>query len=694
MQATAHRLEKLFNPRSIAIIGASDRNLYSRLSYKALTQVGFTGALHLVNRSGAEAFGRPTITRCTDIGEPIDAAYICVPIGGVLDAAADAAAAGVRNIAVLSSGFAEIGGEGIDLQARLLEICEANGMNLLGPNCLGYVNNIDGSAMGSVNFSPATTRGTIAIISASGAIGTFLNRFGQQSGVDTTHIICVGNEADVTTSDILDYLVDHPEVKAVVMFIESIKDGPGFIRAAQKARDMRKPIVVLKAGRSEATAAVVAAHTGALVGNDRAFDAACKALGMIRVTTFEDLIHTAHLASRTGVLEASGIAGVTFSGGACSMLSDLAEDYGVEMPPFSPVQRGELDDVISDLGHSLNPLDLTGAAVRDPSLWRQSMEVIARDPQIGLIMAVGELPTAEGPDMTGAREAIAEGIARIGLPVGLVGALTQPVNEHGVAFIKESGAAFGINGYDAAMSALGHVGRWSRRVREARPLRPLPELSHQRPVGERESLAYLAERGVPVIPGTIARSRTEAVAAAGEDAVVLKIASPDIAHKSDVGGVIVNRRGAPDVGDAYDAIRSSVARLSPGARIDGVIVSPMRTGGVEMFVGVTRDPLWGPMISIGLGGIFIEVLRDSSLDLLPLDHKGVLDALDGLRGAAILQGARGRSPVDRERLADVIVAIADAALALGPDLDAFEINPLLVDGDRVEALDALAIWRE
>ena len=677
------------------MVGASERNHYTQLAMRAADAIGFDGRLHLVNRRGIEAFGRQTATSCAAIGEPVDAAYLCVPVEGVLEAAEEAIEAGIRNLVVLAGGFAELPGVGVAREAALAKLCAEKGARVLGPNCLGFRNMLARVAIGSIPYVAQPVEGRIAIVSASGSVATQIANYGIQQGSGFTHVIATGNEMNVSTADLIDYLAELPEVQAITLFVETVKDAAAFSAAAEKARAAKKPIVALKAGAAEATAAVAAAHTGAVVGDDRVFDAACERLAVVRVPTVETLVNTAATIAATGPLARPGVAFVSISGGICEIASDVAETAGVSFPVFSPDTCAELGAVLSDLGQMHNPLDLTGAAVRDETMWKTVPEIASRDPQIGMILINWDVPAFAEPPMANTVRMIGESLAEAGSPALMIGNFARPVNEHGLAFKARHGLDYTLPGMGEGLAAVGRLAWWSERMQRP-PLASAPSIATtgERPHDERQTLAFLARHGVPVVPQAVATTADEAARIARDigGPVALKILSPDIAHKSEVGGVALSLEGDMAVETAFRTISDIVAMHVPDAVIEGVLVAPMRSGGLELLVGVARDPIWGPVLAVGLGGVWVEVLKDTALCLLPAPHEEIVRALRSLRAAQLFDGYRGQPAVDLDRLADVIARIGEAAIALGPDCAALEVNPLYVRGEHIEALDALAVW--
>jgi acyl-CoA synthetase (NDP forming) len=458
---------------------------------------------------------------------------------------------------------------------------------------------------------------------------------------------------------------------------------------------------MIKVGSSALSASVAAAHTGSLVGDNRVFQAVCERLNIIRVKTVEDLIITSNFLAVTGGLPTPGVAIVSVSGGACAMSTDIAEPLGVDLPAFNSHTCEALRKVLPSYGATLNPLDATGAVMADPGLFERTITIVGSDPAIGCVFAVYPLPDTDAPTVGAPQlQSIGAGLAAIHKPGFLLTQSVQPVNAFGREAMRKAGIAHTLTGLEAGLRAVAGAARWSAR-RRGSTVRPSAmtrsacsdtHLEAPHPTTERATLEWLASFGVPVIPAVLAKSRDEAAAAATSGTMVLKISSPDIPHKSDIGGVKLNVVGEAAAAAAYESIMSSVLLAKPHARIEGVIVSPMRARGIELMAGVARDSQWGLVLAVALGGVWVEVLGDSALSLLPVTPSEVEGMLRSLRGAALLEGHRGTEPVNLAVAARVIARIGDAALTLGPDLAALEVNPLLAITDTVEALDALAVW--
>lgn len=689
-------LDRLFSPRSVALVGASERSIWSVSAFDNLKRAGFTN-IHAVNPKGGEIHGLQAHTSVSAIEGGVDAALLMVPEAVLMDTIDDLEKAGVGGAVVLSAGFAETGHDGKARQAALTEKARAAKIRLLGPNCLGFANFVDSVPLWTTPLRRPQPNPTLAVVSQSGALASQIEQFAYQQRIALTHMISTGNEADVSVSDAIEWLAHRSEAKAIALFLETVREPARFLQAVEAANAAGKAIVVLKVGTSEAAAKAAQAHTGSLVGDDRVFDALCRRLGIVRVRSLEELVVTADLIARVGRVETPGLAMLAMSGGLCEIAVDQAEVEGLSLPSLSETTLGKLREALPSYATPANPLDTTGAAMTNPQLIADGLRLASEDPSIGLVSFVFDAPNKL--DARGFAErfvrAVGEGAKSASTPAILFSHTFAPVSAEARTLTEDAGVAYSGGGLKHALTAIGHLFRWSTTT-------PVPlqlASSSQKPeiaAGERGVLDYLASYGVPVIPGQIVTTAAEAVSlASGFDApAVLKIASPDIPHKTEVGGVALNLTGADDISSAFHAMMARVKAAKPDAAIDGIIVSPMRSGGVELFVGTLKDPQWGPAIAVGLGGVFVELLKDTALRLLPVSEQDVLEMLDELKGKSVLDGFRGSAPVDRQAVARAVKAIGDAALALGPDAVSLEVNPLLADGSRVEALDGLVIWED
>ena len=692
----------LLRPRSIVIVGASERSRWSQTACENLARSGFDGEVHLVNRRGGVVGGRTTAENCATLGAAVDLGIVMVPAEVVPAAIDDLAAAGVRSAVLLTSGFAETGPDGAALQAKVVESGRRNHIRLLGPNSLGYINFADNVQAWTTPVRAPSRRDGVAIVSQSGATAYFLAELAYQQDLGVSYVIATGNEADLEASAFVDFLVADPHTRAIALFVETLRNPAGFLAAARRALDAGKPIVVLKVGASEATAKSAAAHTGALVGDDRVFDGLCRQFGIIRVRSIEELLATADVGARSGMLREGGLAIVSNSGGICEIAADTAARWGIPVPELRGDVAASLRDSMPGFGTPHNPLDLTGGI--EPAQCEEALRTLALQPEFAALLCVWYgIPTCaeeESPRLAALHRHLAQGLNDAPIP-GLLASYTHThVNDHARKIVAQTHAPFFAFGLDRAIGGLAGVLGWSRRRRRwlaanvDSAAAGTAASGGERPSSERAALEFLRRHGVPVVPATLARDEAAAVAAATAigGRVALKIASSDIAHKSDIGGVALNLGDEQAVAAAFREIMAAARAAMPAARIDGVLVSPMRERGIELLVGLSRDPQWGLVLAVGLGGIWVEVLRDVALRVLPVDAAEIRCMLAELRGAKLLAGQRGMPAADLDAVAAAIAGIAAAAVRLGPDLAAMDVNPLWVRGERVEALDALFVW--
>jgi acyl-CoA synthetase (NDP forming) len=448
MVITPGRLDSMFRPRSVALVGAADKSMFSGNAYQNLVDFGLGGRTYLVNRRGVPVHGRSSVTSCQAIGEPVDVALMMVPQAGTLDALADAAAAGIRNVIVLSSGYGEAGAPGRAAQDELVSAAERLGILVLGPNMLGFANFVDRAVVSSIPGLPQVS-GSVALLSQSGASSSAMVEYAAMAGVDLSYMVTLGNEAMITAGHILDYMVDDEATKAVAIFLETIRDPATFAAAARRAAAAGKAVVALKAGSSALAARTAQAHTGALVGDDRVTGAVLRELGVIRVDSIEDMLVTAGAAATIGRLPRRGTCVVSISGGACDILADRAQDEGLEFPAFTPETAEKIGAVMPSYGTVQNPLDVTGAAIIDPGIFTSAIAAAGNDPSVGSVMVVYGFPLRDSPMVSHQRRtytAIGAGIEQSAVPVILVNQVQQPITSFTRALMAESGIPAAVSG--------------------------------------------------------------------------------------------------------------------------------------------------------------------------------------------------------------------------------------------------------
>ncbi|WP_331773210.1 acetate--CoA ligase family protein (plasmid) [Embleya sp. NBC_00888] len=695
------RVAGLFSPRRVALVGASDRSAWSRLVYQALIRSGID--VELVNPRAETVHGVVAVPSLSAIDAQVDLAYVMTPAAAVLETVLESGRVGIPSLIILSSGFGESGASGRRIEQGIGETVRAQGQVLLGPNTLGYLNFTTntllypaGKGLGDV------TPGSIALVTQSGALGGMMTGYAAAHDIGINFLCATGNEADLTVSDVIEFAIDDPATKAIGVFAESIRNPAGLRRAAQRALAVGKPIVMLKVGRSELAAQTAATHTGSIVGDDAVVDAALAQDGIIRVDSLEDLVVTTGVLAKVGVEPLRGVAVAAISGGVCDLVADGCDRLDIPLPQFAESTRRRLADLLPDFAGAHNPLDLTGAVVRHPKLLADVLTAVADDGQADVVLCQENLGKRSRPTDSIINGAKAMREARI--PTYLISSTGEGLTDRQKQSLTEFDIPYLGGGLDITLSALARQRWWAHQRLNASQRTPgdakIPQAPTPEPGrgtwSEVRTGEMLSDWGVPVVPRRLVHSPEEAIAVAAEFAgpVAMKIVSPDIAHKTEVGGVRLGVAGPGAVGRAFTAIMDGVGRARPEARLDGVLVSPMRSSALELLVGITTDAQWGKVLTVGLGGTWTEVLSDVRARLLPVVPSDVKPMLMSLKSAPLLLGARNSQAADLDVLGAVIARIADLAIACGPALSAMEINPLRVHGAQVEVIDALAIWSD
>ncbi|HWG15121.1 MAG TPA: acetate--CoA ligase family protein [Streptosporangiaceae bacterium] len=704
-------MRALFHPRSIALVGATDKSGWSVNTFANLRLHEFGGPVYLVNPRTEVVHGDRAYRSLSGLPGPVDLAYVMVPTAAVLDVLREGADAGTRAFVILTAGFGETGPEGARREAEIVAFARERGLTVLGPNGNGYINAAAGITPYGLPIPVPLLRGPVGVVLQSGGLASAVLSFAQARNLGISLLVSMGNESMLSVTDVVNHLIDDPATRVITLFLESIRQPAEFAAAARRALAAGKPIVALKVGRSDIAQHTAQAHTGALTGDDAVIEAVFRQLGVVRVRSLEDLIITsgvlAELLAR-GPLAEAALAGnrlgvVTPSGGASEIIADRAGDEGLAVPPFAPATAQALKAMLPAFADVANPLDVTGYVVVDRTLLGRALEIVVTDPGLDVVLLLADPLRDEPPDPALARaarglfEANARRIAGSPTPVVVVSNALTDITPAGRRLLAESGYPYVAGGIEHGMTAIGAAVRWSRAWRDRSATERSKYAEHRLPGSpgpidgtgtwaEDRAAGFLASRGVPVVPRRPAGDEAAAVAAAAELGYPVVVKAGGLAHKSDTGGVRLNLADETAVRQAYRAVRE----VAGGGT---VLVQPYRTGGVELITGIVRDPAWGLMLAVGLGGIWVEVLQDAALRPLPVSADEVAEALAGLRGAAVLRGARGAPPADLPRVAAVIADIAAVAAGLGDRLESLEVNPLLVRGDQAEALDALITWR-
>ena len=687
-------------------MGATDGSRWSIITYQNLKSFGFAGPVYCVNPRHAVVHGEPAVKRLGDIGQRVDLAFIMVPTSLVYAILEEAAGVGIRNCVILTSGFSEMGGRGQEMEQAILELAREHDMVVLGPNGNGFVNVVQQILPYGLPIQPPLVKGPVGVVLQSGALASAVIMLAQARHIGLSLLVSMGNEMMMSATDAMDYLIEDDETRVLAVFLESIRQPATFERLARKARECDKPIVALKVGRSEISARAAKAHTGALVGNDAINDAAFKRLGIVRVESLEDLLITAGLLGYSRPLLERRMGLVTPSGGACDIMADRAHAEGMLLPDFAPETVRGLQQILPEFSTIHNPLDVTGYLVVDRTLQQRALQVVVDDPGLDFIVYLSEPPRVEppAPQMEGYLEMYRSlGVMMRGsrIPVVVLSNTSVDLTPFG-RFISDHAGIHFVGGIEHGMTALRNALWWyqAHSQTSTRAQEPVDDVA---PIGLAEpsrgmwpefiARRFLQTHGIPVVPGVLATSAQEAVMAAREFGfpVALKIQADDILHKSDVGGVVLNVAGEDELREGFEMIVHTVGRKVNA--IDGILVSPMRPAGIELLVGIIQDDSWGQALVVGLGGIWAEVYKDTSVRVLPVSRDEIYKMLFELRGAALLRGVRGQAAVNVEKLVDVLLRISQVAQGLRDRLDTLEINPLLLYGSSIEALDVLMTWK-
>lgn len=691
-------LDALFKPRSIAIFGASDDvTKIGGRPLQFLQKYGFAGGIYPINRKAGLVQSLQAYASVSELPETPELAVVAVPPAGVLDAVQDCARRGVKAAVILSAGFSEMGEEGSRLQARIGEVARRTGMRIVGPNCLGAVGVPDRSiATFSVALeSSFPAAGSVGIVSQSGNLGSFTMRLAGERGLGISRMLTTGNECDVDIADAIASLAVDPGTSVILCCMETCRDGAKLQQAMAMARAVAKPLVVLKVGVSEAGSEAAASHTGALACSDAVFDAVLRDGGAIRVPSIEQLLEVGHALSVVGAQRlpvGPRVAVLTASGGFGVLLADAASAQGLSLPKLKNETQAQILSVVPFAAPS-NPVDMTAQVSSRPELLAQVLGAVARDASCDALI----LQSANAFHVPRLRDVF-------------LGALEQVRHDHPSRLIllcarapQEVRAqlnALGfpvVEGIDAACATLAALVRFGARNQAPAAVDALDRqpLAPEAFATEASAKSALAEAGLPVPQEAVAVTRDDALAHARRLGfpLVLKIVSPDIAHKTEVGGVFVGVRSEEQLLQEYDQLLARVVAKAPGARITGVLLAQMVQGGVELILGAKKDPVFGPMVMVGLGGIFAEILKDVALRPAPVDEAQATAMLRSLKAFTLLDGARGRPPADVAAAARAIAALSRFAVRHADDVSEIDINPLMVleQGRGAYALDALLV---
>lgn len=692
-----HPLSCFLNPRSIAVVGASDD--VARIGGRTLLNIakgGFSGPVYPINPRRSTVQGMPAFASIADVPGPVDTVVVAVPGESVIPAIEQAAAKGARGAVIFSAGFNEAGAEGEARQRRLDEIAAESGMRIVGPNCLGIYNVHNGAWLTfTTQFQERISGPSIGMVSQSGGSAAHILKLAQLRGLAVGTFITTGNEGDVEFGEALQALASDPGTSVIVAYIEGIRNGRTLMEGLEAARRAGKPVITLKVGRTEAGAQAAASHTASLAGEDRVYDAIFRAYGVHRATSTEELLDIAYAATRAGGRLPRGkrLGVVTISGGMGAQIADEAAEAGLQLPATDPAAQARLK-VLCPPGSPRNPVDITAQLSTDPTLLAASMRILLEsgdfDMLFGFFGVYADVPALAGPIMESLKQLRSDYPETV-MGLGIIcppGDATR-YEEAGFLVFEEPARAV------KAIAALAHFAQaFAQPDRDAaqETAAPAPAVAAGTRFNEAEAKQLLVGIGIRAPAECRAATPAEAGQAAAGMAmpVALKIVSPDILHKSDVGGVRLNLRDAVEVTAAAAAIQSSVAQACPDARLEGFLLSEMAPPGVELILGSRRDPLFGALVMVGLGGVTTELFHDVSIRTAPVDRATALTMLESLRSFPLLTGYRGTAAADVEAAVDAIVALSRLTAA-NPAIETVEINPLriLPAGSGALALDAV-----
>ena len=691
-------LTPFFTPAGVAIIGASSNP--QKLSYgilKNLKENGYAGGIYPVNPGSDQILGLPCYHQIADVPDPVDLAVIVIPAPQTPQALEACGQRGIKGVILITGGFKEVGVAGAALEQQCLDIASRFKMRIIGPNCVGLMNMHTGLNTTFIDGMPDV--GGIGFLSQSGAIcGGVVNVvMGKKMGF--SHFLSLGNEADVTETDIIEYLGDDPHTRVIAAYVEQIRDGRRFLEVARKV-SRKKPIVMIKAGKSDEGARAVSSHTGSLAGSHSAYQAAFAQAGVIEVDNFSELFDVAIAFDFQPLPAGPNAAIFTNAGGPAALASDSLALHGLKLNDLTDKTKTALREFLNPSAQVANPVDMLGAA--SPMEFGRSIEVVLKDPNIDIALPILVPTSIISP--ADVAQAMVEASAGAKKPVLACIMGDKSVTE---ARLILQGNRIPMYTYPETMGiVLGAMLRYKTWLNT--PVETAPKLkgvdrtlaaealneSSKLVLGEAESRPLLQAYGIPLVPAEMAGTPEKAVEAASRLGfpVVMKIVSPQLLHKSDAGGIRLNLKNEEEVFIAYSEMIQTIHNARPDAQIDGVMVEKMAPKGQEVIIGMRRDPGFGPLMMFGLGGIYVELFKDVAFRVAPLTRREAREMIDQTRAGRLLTGFRGSAPADVDAVVDVLLRLSQISLDF-PQIDEIEINPLLVyeKGRGAVALDSRLI---
>jgi len=679
-------LETFFQPKSVAIVGASaSPDKLGNIVLKNAVDSGFKGTLYPINPKGGEILGLKAYPSVMALPETPDLAVIVIPYMHVPEAIRDCGEKGVPSVVVISAGFREAGKEGMNREVEVMNLAKQYNIRLIGPNCLGI---IDTFTPLNATFAAGTPpKGSIAFMSQSGALGTAILDWSMGgSMIGFSKFVSLGNKADVNEMDLMQAWVDDPDTKVILAYSEGLPNGQEFMRVARDV-SRRKPVIIVKSGVTSAGSRAVSSHTGSLAGSEQAYAAAFRQAGVLRAETMQDLFDFAMGFAHQPLLPGDRIAIVTNAGGPGILCTDSLERAGLQLARLEAETTRQLQEFLPDAASAGNPVDVLGDAMADR--YRFALEKVVNDPNVdGMIVIVTPQAMTE---IEATAHAVGQVAQKSKKPI-----LGCFMGEYKMAPAPDILAGYSVPNYEFPESAAKAFAA----MRDYRKLKSQPDPKIERfdvdtdkvrqifrkvreegrvAIGDAESREILTAYNMRIPGSGLAKDADEAVAIADKIGypVVLKIASPDILHKTDVGGVRVGIQNAADARDAFDLIVYRAQRYVPGARIWGCLVQEMVPKGTEILIGMSRDPQFGPLVTFGMGGIYVETLKDVTFRVAPFDRLQATQMLGEIRSHALLDGVRGQKPLDKDAIVDALLRINQLVTDF-PNIVELDINPLMV----------------
>ena len=678
-------LEMFTEARGVAVVGASTSP--EKLGYQVLhnvMQYGYEGAIYPINPTAPEILGLKAYASVTDCPDPVDLAVILVPNKAVPGVLEQCGQRGLKGAVIITAGFREVGPAGKALEQQVIDIAKRYGMRIIGPNVLGSIDTV--LKLNASFAAGMPRRGKIAFMSQSGALCTSILDLALGQGIGFSRFYSIGNKADINELDLVKAWAEDPETRAIMGYLEGITNGPEFIRVASEVT-RHKPIIAIKSGTTSAGSKAVSSHTGTLAGSEAAYDAAFKQCGIIRAGSVQDLFDYAQAFARQPLLEGNAIAVITNAGGPGIMASDAIEHAGLRLAALTPETKQYLQPLLPAAASVANPIDVLGDAFADR--YALAIEAALKDPNVNAVLLV--LTPQTMTQIPETAEALGRLSKQYGKPV--FGAMMgDAAIRKGVEVLR----SYDVPNYQVPERAVAAIAAmWEHRTWLNTPGLAVEEFEVNRAkvkevfarvraegrvtMGDSEARDVLEAYGIPLPKSAVAATADEAVTFAESIGypVVMKIASPDILHKSDIGGIKLNINSASEVRDAFDLLVYRGQRFMPDATIWGCQIQQMVKGGREVIIGVNRDPQFGPLIMFGLGGIYVEALKDVTFRVAPIDRRAATEMLGEIRAYKLLRGVRGEKPSDQDAIVDTLLRISQLVTDF-PEIVELDINPLMV----------------